>query len=100
MMKSVIVIVVPFVLVFLLVTVLYSLQSGRFDEAGVRQTDPSGEKAALSGSDTLWQARENAKARLEVQKRREIDRLIEESAEEREKRRLEKSVEAWLKRSE
>ena len=99
-MKSVIVIAAPFVLVFLLVTVLYTLQSGRLDEAGVKKSDPSSEKAVLSGPEQLLQAREKARARLEVQKRREIDRLIEESREERQKRRLKKSVDGWLKRSE
>lgn len=99
-MKSVIVIAAPFMLVFLLVTVLYTLQSGIFDEAGVKQFVPSSEKTAISGSKQLWQARENARARLEIQKRFEIDRLIEESSEERQKRRLKKSVDGWLKRSE
>lgn len=99
-MKSAIVIAAPFVLVFLLVAVLYTLQSGRFDEIRVKQAPPSNEDAEFSGSDGLWQARENARARLVVQKRYEIDRLIEESREERRKRRLEKSVDGWLKRSE
>ena len=99
-MKSAIVIAAPFVLVLLLVAVLYTLQSGRFNEAGVRQADPSSENAALSSSKKLFQAREDAKAKLDVQKRFEIDRLIEESTEERQKRRLKKSVEAWLERSE
>ena len=99
-MKSVLVIVTPLVLLVILGGLIYMHQTGMIEEMfgqpGTAQKLPDIDSSTPGG---LPQARDIARANLETQRREELKRLRSESSETRRKKRLLKSMDGWLKRT-
>lgn len=121
-MKSVLVIVAPIVLVTLLGGLIYLYSTGMIEEMFAQTKEPS-ETAAeppeeeadagkavkrdntpdlsdvdISTPEGLLQARDIVRASLETQKREELDRRHRESRETKRIKKLENSMDGWLKR--
>lgn len=122
-MKSFLVIAIPIVMVAILATLGYMYKTGIIEEllaptrtetetaSSLPEKGSDGDKAAksanrpkLSDVDTstpkgLSQARDIVRESLETQKREELDRQLSESRETENEKRLYKSMDGWLKRT-